>query len=208
MSYGYLGDTSTKIKQVKKNDGIITASDVVDLTSKGHLGGSLKLIATASHSGDVNTIDFTSIKETEFDFHYMQIRRFGFESGIGRIGVQLREAGTWETAGVYDYAIEYLESTGAEGEQKQQDYEYMQLEYQNSAVGEFNANVYLYGLGNGSNYSVMNYNLFMNSSGYSSYRFGGGSLPQASVIDGIRIMRSGSNDFTSYEIKLYGYKQL
>ena len=54
----------------------------------------------------------------------------------------------------------------------------------------------------------MNYNLFMNSSGYSSYRFGAGSLPQASVVDGIRIMRSGSNDFTSYDIKLYGYKQL
>ena len=31
MPYGYLGDTSTKIKQVKKNDGIITASEACDL---------------------------------------------------------------------------------------------------------------------------------------------------------------------------------
>ena len=201
----YIG---TQPNNVKKNIGIYNPNEILQLEKDGNWGGSLELIAEANHSGDVSNIDFTSIKESKYDVHYMQIRRFGFESGIGRIGVQLREAGTWETAGVYDYAIEYLESTGAEGEQKQQDYEYMQLEYQNSAVGEFNANVYLYGLGNGSNYSVMNYNLFMNSSGYSSYRFGGGSLPQASVIDGIRIMRSGSNDFTSYEIKLYGYKQL
>ena len=50
MSYGYLGDSSTKIKQVKKNDGIITASEAFDLETKGHLGGSWELIQTQSHS--------------------------------------------------------------------------------------------------------------------------------------------------------------
>ena len=63
MSYGYLGDTSTKIKQVKKNDGILTPSDVLDLESKGHIGDSLQFIANQTHSSDVSTIDFTSIKD-------------------------------------------------------------------------------------------------------------------------------------------------
>mgnify|MGYP001375150732 FL=1 len=33
MSFGYLGDTSTKIKQVKKNDGILSIDDVLQLES-------------------------------------------------------------------------------------------------------------------------------------------------------------------------------
>ncbi len=203
----YIG---TQPNNVKKNIGLYNPNDITALTKDGNWGGSLELIAEANHSGDVSNIDFTSIKETEYDVHFLQIRRFGFEVGIGRIGIQLREAGTWETAGVYDYAIEYLEAPAAQGEQRQQNYEYMQIEFQNSNAGEFNANVYLYGLGIGSKYKTMSYNEIMIASGtaFTSYRFGGGSLPQASVVDGIRIMRSGSNDFTSFNIKLYGIKQL
>ena len=123
----------------------------------------------------------------------------------------LREIGIeFTNSDDYDYAIEYLEAPAAQGEQRQQNYEYMQIEFQNSNAGEFNANVYLYGLGIGSKYKTMSYNEIMIASGtaFTSYRFGGGSLPQASVVDGIRIMRSGSNDFTSFNIKLYGIKQL
>ena len=48
MPYGYLGDTSTKIKQVKKNDGLISASEAFDLQSKGHLGDSYNIITSVN----------------------------------------------------------------------------------------------------------------------------------------------------------------
>jgi hypothetical protein len=53
----------------------------------------------------------------------------------------------------------------------------------------------------------MNFQEQLTTSSYASTRYGGGILPQASVVDGIRIMRSGSNNFTSYNIKLFGIKK-
>ena len=35
MSYGYIGDTSSSIKQQKNNAGVLSVSDVLDLESKG-----------------------------------------------------------------------------------------------------------------------------------------------------------------------------
>ena len=46
MSFGYLGDTSTKIKQQVKNQGVISVSEAYELEKAGHLGGSLELIAS------------------------------------------------------------------------------------------------------------------------------------------------------------------
>ena len=201
----YIG---TQPNDVKKNTGIYTPSDILELSKQGHWGGSLKFIAESNHSGDVNNIEFNAIKETEYDVHVLQIENFKFETSIGRIGIQLREAGTYETAGVYHYAVQYIESTGGNGVQKQNNYEYMQLEYQLSTAGTMNAYVYLYNLGNSSKYSFMSFQESMQGSSYFSQRYGAGSLPQASAVDGIRIMRSGSNNFTNFNIKLYGVKQV
>ena len=41
MSFGYLGNTSTKIKQQVKNNGVISVNDNLDLTAKGQDIGSL-----------------------------------------------------------------------------------------------------------------------------------------------------------------------
>ena len=207
MPFGYLGDTSTKIKQQVKNNGLISVTDNLDLTSKGIDSGSLELIDESNHSGDVNTIEFNSIKESKYDVHLLQIQNFAFDSGIGRIGVQLREAGTYETSTVYHYFVQYQESTGGNGGQKQTAYEYMQLEFQLSNAGTMNAYAYLYNLGDSSKYSFMTFQEQLHTSSYASSRFGGGMLPQTSVVDGIRIMRSGSGNFTSFNIKLYGIKK-
>jgi len=48
----------------------------------------------------------------------------------------------------------------------------------------------------------------MQGASYLSTRYGGGCMPQASTVDGLRIMRSGSNDFTSFDIDLYGVKKV
>ena len=207
MSFGYIGDTSTSVKQKVKNKGILTTQESFDLERQGFLGGSLELIAETNHSGDVNTIELNSIQESKYDVHLLVIKNLEFESSIGRIGVQLRESGTYETAGVYDYSIQYQESSGGNGNQKQENFEYMQLEFQTSNAGTFGAYAYFYNLGNSAKYSFMNFQEQLTTSSYASTRYGGGILPQASVVDGIRIMRSGSNNFTSYNIKLFGIKK-
>jgi len=74
MSYGYLGDTSTKIKQQKKNAGILTTSDVTELTSLGQLGGSMVKLKTVSASSATN-VDFTDIDSVH---QYQQLIFYGY----------------------------------------------------------------------------------------------------------------------------------
>ena len=50
MSFGYIGDTSTSVKQQVKNKGILTTQESFDLERQGFLGGSLKHISTTSFS--------------------------------------------------------------------------------------------------------------------------------------------------------------
>ena len=56
MPYGYVGDISDKIKQSKKNNGVLTVNEIADLQTDGSWGGSLELIDGGSkinlHSGD------------------------------------------------------------------------------------------------------------------------------------------------------------
>ena len=48
MPFGYLGDTSTKIKQQVKNNGLISVTDNLDLTSNNQ---SIKLRYTNATKG-------------------------------------------------------------------------------------------------------------------------------------------------------------
>ena len=203
MAFSYVGNFPN---QQVSNSGVLSLDDINNLESNGELGGSLELIASTSHSGDVSQIDFTDIKAPKYDVHLLQIKDFDFETSIGRIGIQLRESGTWETGTNYMYSIKYLETTGSYGNQRQTAYEYMQLEFQLSTAGTMNCYAYLYGLGDSNKYSFMTYDLHMVGATYGSHRFGGGALTQASAVDGIRIMRSGSSNFTGYNIKLFGVK--
>ena len=51
MSFGYIGDTSTSVKQQVKNKGILTTQESFDLERQGFLGGSLELIEEQTVSG-------------------------------------------------------------------------------------------------------------------------------------------------------------
>ena len=72
MSFGYIGDISTKVKQNLKNQGILTTPESFDLERQGFLGGSLEFIETKTPSG-VAQIDFTNIKESLYDVHMIQM---------------------------------------------------------------------------------------------------------------------------------------
>ena len=207
MPYGYLGDTSTKIKQVKKNDGIITASDALDLTTQGHLGGSLELIQTQTHSGNVAYVDFTSLGGDEYDLLYVTYFDVIFASQQVP-AMRFREAGTWEEADVYETAEEWKANNGT-SEVRETTHGFMFLG--NDCQGPWSGNLYIYGANKSGRYTHMNHQTTDYDADNGRYvnTWGGASLPQESVVDGIRI---GSSDFstnmTSYNMSLYGIKQI
>ena len=59
----YIG---TQPNDVKKNTGLYTPSDILELTKDGSWGGSLELIAEQTYSSAVSFVDFTSIGNNDF----------------------------------------------------------------------------------------------------------------------------------------------
>ena len=62
MPYGYVGDISTKIKQSKKNNGVLTVNEIAALETDGSWGGSLEHIATQKITSDTSQVDIDDIK--------------------------------------------------------------------------------------------------------------------------------------------------
>ena len=211
MSYGYLGDSSTKIKQVKKNDGIITASEAFDLESKGHLGGSWELIQTQSHSGNVSAVDFTSIKEGKYDVHCLLIANVVFDSGSTQDvpAIRLREAGTWEESTGYQTGENWMASSGSFAEVRETDHDFIFIG--NDCAGPWNAVVYIYGAGDSARYTNTTHISTDQDADNGRFvqTFGGAQLKQASVVDGIRVLGGDSaTAMSSYKMSLYGMKQI
>ena len=69
MAFSYVGNFPN---QQVSNSGVLSLDDINNLESTGELGGSLELIQSQSVSG-VSQVDFTSIKQTKYDVHYVQL---------------------------------------------------------------------------------------------------------------------------------------
>ena len=215
MSFGYIGDTSTSVKQQVKNKGILTTQESFDLERQGFLGGSLELIASDTFSSTVTTIDFTSIKESVYDVHFLQVQNFKTASDNNKkIGLQLFESGTIETATVYQYGLQRV-SGNATSEEYSHGANIMQMctSATGGGVGKpENFYCYLYNLGDSSKYSFatsqsFGTDAFAGAGTVVNTLFGASLLPQASVVDGIRITTSTGVDLLDFNIKLYGVKE-
>ena len=80
----YLG---TQPNDVKKNTGLYTPSEILQLTKDGSWGGSLELIEEQTVSS-VSAVDFTSIQESKYDVHFMQVNTTDISSTTN-FGIQL-----------------------------------------------------------------------------------------------------------------------
>ena len=99
----YLG---TQPNDVKKNTGLYTPGEILQLTKDGSWGGSLELIQEQTYSSTVSAVDFTSIKENVYDVHYLQIENSGNVTDNRRLTCRLYESGVLETASVYQIATQ------------------------------------------------------------------------------------------------------
>ena len=197
----YLG---TQPNDVKKNTGLYTPSEILQLTKDGSWGGSLELIEEQTVAS-VSAIDFTSIQEDKYDVHYMTVN--AFTGSNMNIRLRFYESGVLETANVYQQAHQWGASSGTFLEIK--DTADGEIEVANTTSDPSSAYIYFYNLGNSSKYSFTTSQSFNDDSDDSRavFMFGGGVLPQASLVDGIRVLPL-SGTITSATVKLYGVKQI
>ena len=193
----YLG---TQPNDVKKNTGLYTPSEILQLTKDGSWGGSLELIETQTFSG-VSQVDFTSIKQNKYDVHFISCTTTDVDNALK---VRLGNSGGIITSG-YQLANQYMITNGTFGEQKSTSAVNF-IDADNSNSDSKNLYMYLYNAGNSSKYTFATSQVFGShtSTAFIGY-FGGAVRPTADEITQIRFY--ADTDLTG-TIKLYGVKQI
>lgn len=164
--------------------------------------GKLELIETQTATGltTPNYIDFTSIDESTYNVHFFTYTAETTNSQA--MYLRFRESGTWETASVYQYALQRGSTGGAFAEEKSTAQSYIFLGNSKADAGGtlVQGYAYLYNLGDSSKYSFTTQHQMRED----FFRFGSGVLPQASTVDGIRFGKQGSTSFDILGASLYG----
>jgi len=209
MPFGYLGTTPN---QQLKNSGVFSVEEALQVQKDGSWGGSLELIEEQTFSSTVAVVDFTTIKESKYDVHYMTLSNMK-SAGDNQesCNIQLYESGTLETAGVYQIGANNISTiSGLENyERRTTSADKINLNFGAGNTGgeQEEGYLYFYNLGNSSKYSyVTGQFVGLNNDGKIWISIGGAMLPQASVVDGIRVLKN-TGDYAGFNIKLYGIKQ-
>ena len=172
--------------------------------------GSLELIEEQTASSD-SAIDFTSIKENVYDVHLLQVNNYQSDTDNAILTIKLYESGVLETASVYQVAIQGGRADGTFSEYKStasgNGVMNIGSGIDNASSSSANGYVYFYNFGNSSKYSFATAQFsYIYYTDVYEMNFGGGVLPQASTVNGFRIVANGGT--FSGNFKLYGVKQL
>ena len=204
----YIG---TQPNDVKKNTGLYTPSEILQLTKDGSWGGSLELIQEQNITSTVEYINFTNLKESVYDVHLLEVRNLHKVSGSTQISARFStDGGSSYIATGYQYAHQRNQSNASFQEDKSTSASVLLLTNATGGTpsGVANFYCYLYNLGNSSKYSFVTLHSSYQISGVFVSAFGGGVLPQANTVNAFRLQSNVANIFASAEIKLYGVKQI
>ena len=209
MSFGYIGDTSTSVKQQVKNKGILTTQESFDLQRQGFLGGSLELIETQTPSG-VAQVDFTNIKESIYDIHYIQMISMETTSTghPDASKMQLRfsnDGGTSFESGSSDYAWghQYVAYNGSNAETKDDADTSLEISPRANSGEPISLYMYIYNAGNSSFTTNISLQTTI-SRDQKEFFFGGGVYNTKETINAFRFYNSFNMTGT---LKLYGVKK-
>ena len=124
-------------------------------------------------------------------------------------GFRLYESGVLETASVYQYALQYGNTTGtANGEAKSTAKDRMPSFNNTGGDGDLNGYCYFYNLGDSSKYSFLTHHNFSVQGGGAInsyyYEFGSAVLSQASTVDGIQYVQDITSGIVAGTFSLYG----
>ena len=218
MPFGYIGQNQTK--QQVKNSGVLSSFDISLLEKKSHASGSLELIEEQTADGTTATIDFLDIKENVYDVHFLTYNNVGATGAdYDSVVIRLYENGVLESGSVYQYANQRIRANGGTNEYKSTGTTSLPVHnngISNSNYEKINSYIYLYNLGNSAKYSFATWQTAQipsySESQIFTTNFGGGVLPQASVVDGIRLFDNQATGAsfikTGSNFKLYGVKQI
>jgi len=202
----YLG---TQPNDVKKNTGLYTPSEILQLEKDGHWGGSLELLESKDLTGTNPTaLDFTNMQENNYNVHLLTYNNLQITSGSDTIRLRVSDDGgsTYESASVYDSAVRILRYNATFATPSfRVNYNAFDRIGQNAVDQPYSGYIYIYNAGDSSKTTSIS---FHNSTMEDGFRYGGGTYKVTSTINALRLYLS------TYEFKdvgsvvnLYGIKQ-
>ncbi len=200
--YGYIPEAPEQ--SFGNNKGIFTPKDIYDLTraDKYTNYGQLELIETLTVS-NVAEVDFTNLGT--YNVHFMTFNDIHSANDNVILSIRFYESGVLETASVYQTGFQYGTTGGTFGESRSTSVSSISSIAGNYQNKEANGYIYFYNLGNSAKYSFVTTQSFFGHPTAGHYmKFGGGVLPQASVVDGIRLFNDNADNFSAFDISLYG----
>ncbi len=203
----YLG---TQPNDVKKNTGLYTPSEILQLTKDGNWGGSLELIEEVNITSDTAQIDFTNIKGAKYDVHLLQASNIKNATDNQQFAIRMSVGGTFDTDNDYQRAIFTIATNGGTDESRDTNINniFFTLNQGNATNEKGNGYAYFYNLHNSSKMSFVTLQTTtINVNGQYKMNFGGGVYDQTASVDGIRIFMSNASNIASGVFKLYGIKQ-
>ena len=198
----YIG---TQPNDVKKNIGLYTPSEILQLTKDGSWGGSLELIQSQNFTSSVSYIDFTSIKGSEYDVHYLSFDGLSHTvAGVSLFSIRYSTDGgsSFISTNSYQNAYQSGDSGGTFQELKGTE-SGLRIGFSHSSTFT-SGYVYLYNLNNSARRS---FNTFHSVEHFSAkFTFGQGVYDTANTVNAIRVY--DSYNFDSGTVKLFGVKQI
>ena len=192
------------------NSGVFDVNDIRYLMDyqQWPTPGQLQLIETQSASNS-SALDFLSIKEDIYNVHFMTVTNFQPASDNHYIAYRLYESGTLETAAVYQQARQYGITSGTFGESRSTGIDEVTVSHATGTDDEETNNcyIYFYNLGDSAKYSYStSHSSGIQAGGSANFEFASAVLPQASQVDGIRILTDQGSNMEHAEVSLYGIR--
>jgi hypothetical protein len=210
MSFGYIGDTSTSVKQKVKNKGILTTQESFDLERQGFLGGSLELIQSQTISSNVANLDFDNIKEDIFDIHFLVCKNVSIATDNQQLGLRFKVGGTVDSDNDYQRGVFTIAGDGGVDDSRDSNINSMMITFNqgNAAREKGHAYLYLYNLGNSAKYSfvsMMSTNL--NNGGTFKGQYGGFVYDQTATVNGLSFIMTNGSNIAGGTYEIFGLKQ-
>ena len=210
MAFSYVGNFPN---QQVSNSGVLSLDDINNLESTGELGGTLELIDTISYSSGVSTVAATNLKEEKYNVHLVHFKNFQITTSGGgtcQTNFQLAENGSFTTSG-YQRASQGGNASGGggfEGKSTSDSRIFNAYSTGNGVDINFSLYMYIYNAGDSAKYTFINTHLTKVEGGVFQYQFGGGVLPTTSKVTGVRAIEAVGGTYDSFEVKVYGVKQI
>ena len=202
--FGYLPEAPEQ--SFGNNKGIFTPKDIYDLTraNKYTNYGQLELIQTQTISGTPSTLSFDSIKESEYNVHFMTITNHKPQTDDRHIMLRFKTGGSTDTATNYQYAMQRNNTGGSEVRSSNDSKIWLAYNVGFNREG-LNGYFYIYNAGDSTKYTFvtsqnLHYGLGIDSN------FQSGVYDIANVVNGIEFSSSDGN-LEHAIVSLYGIKE-